>query len=97
MTVMMNVQGEPKRGCRFRWASPGGARCIYSSFLCTDRNPLVVTIVIGVLTILGLVIVTVALLYVFWKHGDTYVVNQGSTWLPLTSKQPDQALGEEPS
>lgn len=74
-----------------------GARCIYSLFLCTDRNPFVVTIVIGVLTILGLVTVTVALVYVFWKHGDTYHVNQGSTCLPLTSKQPDQALGEEPS
>lgn len=53
-----------------------------------------------VLTILGFVIVTAALVYIFWvqKQSAIYHVNQGSsTWLPLTSKQPDEALGEEPS
>ncbi|XP_011378559.1 intercellular adhesion molecule 3 [Pteropus vampyrus] len=63
------------------------------------RKPLSVTIAMVVLTILGFAIVTAAFLYVFWvqKQSAIYHVNRGSTWLPLTSKQPDEALGEEPS
>lgn len=64
-----------------------------------NRNPLVVTIVMAVLVILGLVTVTAASLYIFGvqKRNDIYHVNQGSTWLPLTSKQPNEVLREEPS
>lgn len=64
-----------------------------------DRNPLVVTIVMAVLVILGLVTVTAASLYIFGvrKRNDVYRVNQGGTWLPLTSKQPNEVLREEPS
>lgn len=67
--------------------------------ICTDRNPLVVTIVMAVLVILGLVTVTAASLYIFGvrKRNDVYRVNQGGTWLPLTSKQPNEVLREEPS
>ncbi|XP_016009022.1 intercellular adhesion molecule 3 isoform X2 [Rousettus aegyptiacus] len=63
------------------------------------RKPLSVTIAMVVLTILGFVIITAALVYVFWvrKQNAIYHVNQGSSWLPLTSKQPHEALGEEPS
>ncbi|XP_016063429.1 PREDICTED: intercellular adhesion molecule 3 isoform X2 [Miniopterus natalensis] len=61
-----------------------------------DCNSLTVTIVLGVLTILGLVTVIAALMYVFGRHkrSDKYEVNQGSAWLPLASKQPDEAPGE---
>lgn len=53
----------------------------------------------GVLVILGLVMIFAALAYVFGmkKRSDSYHVNQGSTWLPLTSKQPNEEVGEEPS
>lgn len=51
----------------------------------------------AVLVILGFLIVTAALTYVFWGRSDIYHVNRGSTFLPLKSKQPDEALGEEPS
>lgn len=49
--------------------------------------------------ILGLVTVIAALLHVFRvrKRNDIYHVNPGSTWLPLTSKPPNEVLGEEPS
>lgn len=53
----------------------------------------------AVLVILGLVTVTAASLYIFGvqKRNDIYHVNQGSTWLPLTSKQPNEVLREETS
>lgn len=77
----------------------GRGASFYFSLLYTVRKPLSVTIAMVVLTILGFVIVTAAFLYVFWvqKQSAIYHVNRGSTWLPLTSKQPDEALGEEPS
>lgn len=64
-----------------------------------DRNPIAVSIGMGVLVILGLVMIFAALAYVFGmkKRSDSYHVNQGSTWLPLTSKQPNEDVGEEPS
>lgn len=65
----------------------------------TDQNPIAVTITLGVLTILGLVIATAALLYVFQvqKRSDIYHLKKKSSWLPLTSKQPDEAVAEESS
>lgn len=73
--------------------------CIYSLLLCIDRNLRAVNIVLGVLAILGVVTTVAALLHVFGvqKRSDTYRVNQGSTWLPLTSRQPEEAVGENPS
>uniref|UniRef100_A0A8C0NVG1 Immunoglobulin domain-containing protein n=1 Tax=Canis lupus familiaris TaxID=9615 RepID=A0A8C0NVG1_CANLF len=64
-----------------------------------DRNLRAVNIVLGVLAILGVVTTVAALLHVFGvqKRSDTYRVNQGSTWLPLTSRQPEEAVGENPS
>ncbi|XP_044773963.1 intercellular adhesion molecule 3 isoform X3 [Neomonachus schauinslandi] len=64
-----------------------------------DRNSRAVTIVLGVLVVLGLVTIVAALLCVFsvQKRSDIYHVNQASTWLPLTSKQPEVATGEDPS
>ncbi|XP_015096517.1 intercellular adhesion molecule 3 [Vicugna pacos] len=64
-----------------------------------DQNPIAVTITLGVLTILGLVIATAALLYVFrvQKRSDIYHLKKKSSWLPLTSKQPDEAVAEESS
>jgi len=64
-----------------------------------DRNSRAVTIVLGVLVVLGLVTIVAALLFVFsvQKRSDIYHVNQASTWLPLTSKQPEVATGEDPS
>lgn len=77
----------------------GRGPSFYFSLLYTVRKPLSVTIAMVVLTILGFVIITAALVYVFWvqKQSAIYHVNQGSSWLPLTSKQPHEALGEEPS
>lgn len=73
--------------------------CIYSLLLCIDRNLRAVNIVLGVLAILGVVTTVAALLHVFGvqKRSGTYPVNQGSTWLPLTSRQPEEAVGENPS
>nr|XP_019600434.1 PREDICTED: intercellular adhesion molecule 3 isoform X1 [Rhinolophus sinicus] len=64
-----------------------------------DRNSPVVTIFMGVSAILGLVTVIAALLHIYRvrKRNDIYRVNPGSTWLPLTSKRPNEVLGEEPS
>ncbi|KAF5914343.1 hypothetical protein HPG69_000453 [Diceros bicornis minor] len=64
-----------------------------------DSNSAVVALMVA-LVILGLVTVLTALLYVFVikRQSDTYQVNPRSpTWLPLRSRQPDQAGGEEPS
>lgn len=64
-----------------------------------SRNPLAVTIAMVVLVILGVMTTAAALMYVFGmqKRKDIYHVNQGSTSLPLTSRQPEEAVGEEPS
>ncbi|XP_022382736.1 intercellular adhesion molecule 3 isoform X2 [Enhydra lutris kenyoni] len=64
-----------------------------------DRNARAVSIVLGVLAVLGVVTICAALLYVFGvhRHSDIYHVNQGSTSLPLTSRQPEEAVGEDPS
>ncbi|XP_024601509.1 intercellular adhesion molecule 3 isoform X5 [Neophocaena asiaeorientalis asiaeorientalis] len=50
-----------------------------------SRNPIAITIVLGVLTILGLVILAAASVYVFGvqKRRDIYHVRQSSTRLPL--------------
>ncbi|KAM9244819.1 LOW QUALITY PROTEIN: intercellular adhesion molecule 3 [Dugong dugon] len=64
-----------------------------------DRNARSVTIAMVVLVVLGLVIITAALLYVFGvpKRSGIYHMKDRSTSLPLTSKQPDGLAGEEPS
>ncbi|XP_007460723.1 PREDICTED: intercellular adhesion molecule 3 [Lipotes vexillifer] len=61
------------------------------------RDPIAITIVLGVLTILGLVILAAALVYVFGvqKRRDIYHVRQSSTRLPLAPKQPDEAVAVE--
>ncbi|KAL4829092.1 hypothetical protein H8958_020677 [Nasalis larvatus] len=58
-----------------------------------------VPVVLAVLVILGVVTVVVALMYVFREHkrSGRYHVRQESTSLPLTSMQPTEAMGEEPS
>ncbi|XP_066129129.1 intercellular adhesion molecule 3 [Saccopteryx bilineata] len=78
-------------------ASSQGTYTVTVAINFQDRNHLTITIVIGVL-ILTLVVIA-ALWYVFGlqKRSDIYYVNQGSTWLPLTSRQPDEALEEQPS
>ncbi|XP_033055314.1 intercellular adhesion molecule 3 isoform X2 [Trachypithecus francoisi] len=62
-------------------------------------NSHTVPIVLAVLVILGVVAVVVALMYVFREHkrSGRYHVRQESTSLPLTSMQPTEAMGEEPS
>ncbi|XP_004378609.1 intercellular adhesion molecule 3 [Trichechus manatus latirostris] len=64
-----------------------------------DWNARSVTITMAVLVVLGLVIITAALLYVFGvpKRSGMYHVKDRSTSLPLTSEQPDGLAGEEPS
>ncbi|XP_028355447.1 intercellular adhesion molecule 3 [Physeter macrocephalus] len=63
------------------------------------RNPIAITIALGMLTILGLVILPAALLYVFGvkKRHDIYRVRQSSTQLPLASRQPEEAVAVEVS
>ncbi|KAL4674208.1 hypothetical protein H8959_018142 [Pygathrix nigripes] len=58
-----------------------------------------VPVVLAVLVIVGVVTVVVALMYVFREHkrSGRYHVRQESTSLPLTSMQPTEAMGEEPS
>ncbi|XP_006898902.1 PREDICTED: intercellular adhesion molecule 3 [Elephantulus edwardii] len=63
------------------------------------RNAQSVTIAITVLVVLSLLTLAVASLCVFGvqKRSGTYRVEQGSTSLPLTTRQPDGQSGEEPS
>ncbi|XP_054319708.2 intercellular adhesion molecule 3 [Pongo pygmaeus] len=58
-----------------------------------------VLVFLAVLVTLGVVTVVVALMYVFREHkrSGRYHVRQESTSLPLTSMQPTEAMGEEPS
>ncbi|XP_011810252.1 PREDICTED: intercellular adhesion molecule 3 [Colobus angolensis palliatus] len=58
-----------------------------------------VPVVLAVLVTLGVVTVVVALIYVFREHkrSGRYHVREESTSLPLTSTQPTEAMGEEPS
>ncbi|XP_025224179.1 intercellular adhesion molecule 3 isoform X2 [Theropithecus gelada] len=58
-----------------------------------------VPVFLAVLVTLGVVTVVVALMYVFREHkrSGRYHVRQESTSLPLTSMQPTEAMGEEPS
>lgn len=104
ITVVMNVLGEPRWGRGYRRASPGGgvgrqSVCIYFLLLCIDRNARAVSIVLGMSAVLGVVTICAALLYVFrvHRHGGIYHVNQGSTSFPLTSRQPEESVGEDPS
>ncbi|KAL4663594.1 hypothetical protein H8957_013770 [Semnopithecus entellus] len=62
-------------------------------------NSHTVPVVLAVLVILGVVAVVVPLMYVFRerKRSGRYHVRQESTSLPLTSMQPTEAMGEEPS
>ncbi|KAF6094256.1 intercellular adhesion molecule 3 [Phyllostomus discolor] len=62
-----------------------------------NRNPLTITIIMAVFVTLGFLIVTAALVYVFRGRSDIYRVNRGNNFLPLKSKQPDEALGQQPS
>ncbi|XP_032739855.1 intercellular adhesion molecule 3 [Lontra canadensis] len=80
-------------------ASSRGTQTIAVVMNVWDRNTRAVSIVLGVLAVLGVVTICAALLYVFGvhRHSDIYHVNQGSTSLPLTSRQPEEAVGEDPS
>ncbi|XP_059552836.1 intercellular adhesion molecule 3 [Myotis daubentonii] len=64
-----------------------------------ERNPITITIIIAVLTILGFVAAIPASIYVFGVHKrrDIYHVNQGNAGFPLTSKTAEEPLGEPPS
>lgn len=53
-------------------------------------------VVVVILTSLVLIVALVCTFRVK-KRSDTYHVNKGSTWLPLTSRMPDETPGEEPS
>uniref|UniRef100_A0A8C7C4E0 Intercellular adhesion molecule 3 n=2 Tax=Neovison vison TaxID=452646 RepID=A0A8C7C4E0_NEOVI len=80
-------------------ASSRGTHTITVVMNVWDRNARAVSIVLGVLAVLGVVTICAALLYVFGvhRHSAIYHVNQGSTSLPLTSRQPEEAVGEDPS
>ncbi|XP_063656414.1 intercellular adhesion molecule 3 isoform X1 [Pan troglodytes] len=58
-----------------------------------------VPVFVAVLLTLGVVTIVLALMYVFREHkrSGSYHVREESTYLPLTSMQPTQAMGEEPS
>ncbi|XP_057565472.1 intercellular adhesion molecule 3 [Hippopotamus amphibius kiboko] len=60
------------------------------------RNPTAITIVLGVLTMLGLVILAAASVFVFGvkKRRDTYHVRKSSSWLPLKGKNQDEPAAE---
>lgn len=77
----------------------GRGTSIYSLLLCTERNPHTITITMAVLAILGFMAAIPASIYVFGVHKrrDTYHVNQGNAWFPLTSKRAEEPLGEPPS
>ncbi|XP_025771800.1 intercellular adhesion molecule 3 [Puma concolor] len=94
-TVMLNYSGT--YSCRA--VSSRGTYTVTVVMNVQGRNARAVTIVMVVLVTLGLVTTTAALVYVFGlqKRSDIYQVNQGSTWLPLTSRQPEEAVGEGPS
>nr|XP_060486186.1 intercellular adhesion molecule 3 isoform X2 [Panthera onca]XP_060486187.1 intercellular adhesion molecule 3 isoform X2 [Panthera onca] len=94
-TVMLNYSGT--YSCRA--VSSRGTYTVTVVMNVQGRNAHAVTIVMVVLVTLGLVTTTAALVYVFGlqKRSDIYQVNQGSTWLPLTSRQPEEAVGEGPS
>ncbi|XP_034513651.1 intercellular adhesion molecule 3 isoform X1 [Ailuropoda melanoleuca] len=78
-------------------ASSRGRHTINVVMNVRDRNARAVNIVLGVFVVLGVVTISAALLYVFDMHkrSGVYRVNQGSTSLPLTSKQPEEAVGED--
>ncbi|XP_008576247.1 PREDICTED: intercellular adhesion molecule 3 [Galeopterus variegatus] len=76
----------------------GGESREAHSLTVFDRNSRSVNFAMGVLVILGVVVVTGALTYVFWtKRSGIYHVKQESTSLPLTSVQSEGVVGEEPS
>uniref|UniRef100_A0A2R9CDI6 Intercellular adhesion molecule 3 n=1 Tax=Pan paniscus TaxID=9597 RepID=A0A2R9CDI6_PANPA len=58
-----------------------------------------VPVFVAVLLTLGVVTIVLALMYVFREHkrSGSYHVREESTYLPLTSMQPTEAMGEEPS
>ncbi|XP_008706313.1 intercellular adhesion molecule 3 [Ursus maritimus] len=78
-------------------ASSRGRHTINVVMNVRDRNARAVNIVLGVFVVLGVVTISAALLYVFSMHkrSGAYRVNQGTTSLPLTSKQPEEAVGED--
>uniref|UniRef100_A0A673USZ2 Ig-like domain-containing protein n=1 Tax=Suricata suricatta TaxID=37032 RepID=A0A673USZ2_SURSU len=94
-TVTLNYSGT--YSCRA--VSSRGTHTVTVVMDVQDRNPHAVTVAMVVLTTLGFVTTAAALVYVFGmqKQSDIYHVNPGSTWLPLTSRQPEGPVGEEPS
>ncbi|XP_059015920.1 intercellular adhesion molecule 3 [Mustela lutreola] len=80
-------------------ASSRGTHTITVVMNVLDRNARAVSIVLGMSAVLGVVTICAALLYVFrvHRHGGIYHVNQGSTSFPLTSRQPEESVGEDPS
>lgn len=83
-----------------RAASSQGEHTFIVVMNVQERNPLTVTIIMAVLTILGFVAAILASIYVFGVHKrrDIYHVNQGNhqenAGFPLTSGRPE---GEPPS
>ncbi|EHH59193.1 Intercellular adhesion molecule 3 [Macaca fascicularis] len=71
----------------------------YTLVVVMDIESHFVPVFLAVLVTLGVVTVVVALMYVFKEHkrSGRYHVRQESTSLPLTSMQPTEAMGEEPS
>uniref|UniRef100_G1PKC0 Intercellular adhesion molecule 3 n=1 Tax=Myotis lucifugus TaxID=59463 RepID=G1PKC0_MYOLU len=82
-----------------RAASSQGTHTVTVVMKVQERNPVTITIVIAVLTILGFVAAIPASIYVFGVHKrrDIYHVNQGNAEFPLTSKTAEEPLGEPPS
>ncbi|XP_066888930.1 intercellular adhesion molecule 3 isoform X1 [Kogia breviceps] len=91
--VMLNYSGTYY--CRA--ASSRGTDILTVMMDVQGRNPTAITIALALLTILGLVILAAALLYVFGvqKRHDIYHVRQSSTQMPLEPKQPDEAVALE--
>uniref|UniRef100_A0A8D2GRW1 Intercellular adhesion molecule 3 n=1 Tax=Urocitellus parryii TaxID=9999 RepID=A0A8D2GRW1_UROPR len=79
--------------------SPRGTYTLLVVMHVQDRNSFVVTILIGVLVILGVVTAIVALMCIFGKQTRSgfYHVNQQDTSLPLRPVQPKEAVELEQS
>ncbi|ELK28696.1 PREDICTED: intercellular adhesion molecule 3 [Myotis davidii] len=82
-----------------RAASSQGVHSVTVVMNVQERNPITITIVIAVLTVLGFMAAIPASIYAFGVHKrrDIYHVNQGNAGFPLTSKTAEEPLGEPPS
>ncbi|XP_037674414.1 intercellular adhesion molecule 3 [Choloepus didactylus] len=82
---------------RCQAASSRGTDTLEVVLVVQNRNPRSVVVVLAVLSVLGLVILAVALMCVFKRHKRSGSYRPWNTFLPLTSREPDGAGEEEPS